>query len=333
MKLSLVLTTINKPNKNIKIFSEKCKEKNWKFLIIGDSKTPNGYKIKYGDFYSIGSQKKLSFRFSKICPNNSYTRKNIGYLLAMQNKSDVIVETDDDNCPKQNFFNKINLLHKVNELTGSKWVNVYLKFIKKKISIWPRGLPLNYIFNKPKFIKKKITKEFYLQQGVCEGNPDVDAIFRLTNSKIDIQFNNNLKFSLGDCLSPFNSQNTIWFKKIFPLMYLPVTCTMRATDILRSFITLIILKNDNKKILFFGTTMFQDRNEHNLMNDFEQELGIYLNNYKIVELLKKIKIKKGEKHYLNNLKKMYLVLIKNKIFSKNELNYLNAWISDCKKLN
>lgn len=331
MKLSLVLTTINKPNKNIKIFSQKSSKKKWKFLVIGDIKTPNNYKISYGDFYSINSQKKLSFKFAKICPHNSYTRKNIGYLLAMKNKSDVIIETDDDNCPKNNFFKEINLTHHVRELAGSKWENIYLNFISNK-NIWPRGLPLNSIFNKPKYLNKRINDKFYLQQGVCEGNPDVDAIFRLTNSKINISFKNNLKFSLGKCLSPFNSQNTIWFKKIFPLMYLPVTCTMRATDIWRSLIALIILGNDNKKILFFGTTMHQKRNEHNLMNDFEQEISIYLNSNKIIEILKKVKIKKGEKNYFDNLKKLYLVLIKYEIFSKDEIKYLNAWIDDCKKL-
>ena len=44
-------------------------------------------------------------------------------------------------------------------------------------------------------------------------------------------------------------------------MYLPVTCTMRCTDIWRSLIALKILNNEGKKILFFGTTMFQKRNK------------------------------------------------------------------------
>ena len=57
-------------------------------------------------------------------------------------------------------------------------------------------------------------------------------------------------------------------------MYLPVTCTMRSTDIIRSLITLRILQNDNKKILFFGTTMFQKRNVHNILKDFELEIPL-----------------------------------------------------------
>ena len=34
---------------------------------------------------------------------NSYFRKNLGYLVAMKSKSKIIVETDDDNYPKNNF--------------------------------------------------------------------------------------------------------------------------------------------------------------------------------------------------------------------------------------
>ena len=69
----------------------------------------------------------------------------------------------------------------------------------------------------------------------------------------EIKYHSHLcQLSLGYSFSPFNSQNTIWFKAIFPLLYLPVTCNMRCTDIWRGLIALNILQNDNKKILFFG---------------------------------------------------------------------------------
>ena len=58
-------------------------------------------------------------------------------------------------------------------------------------------------------------------------------------------------------------------------MYLPVTCTMRATDIWHRLITSNILLNDNLPILFFGTNMKQVRNIHNLINDLKQEMPLY----------------------------------------------------------
>ena len=113
-------------------------------------------------------------------------------------------------------------------------------------------------------------------------------------------------------------------------MYLPVTCSMRCTDIWRSLIALRILKNDGKKILFFGTTMFQDRNFHDLNKDFDQEVPMYVNNKKMFNILNNTKFKKGEKNYLKNLLKAYKILIKYNFIPKDELKFINAWISDIK---
>ena len=332
MKTSLVITTINKVNKNIKLFSKNSKKNKWDFIVIGDKKTPKNFKIKYGSYFNLNSQKKIKFNFSSKCPINNYARKNIGYLLAMKKGAEVIVETDDDNYPRNSFFKKKILKHKTKEIANNSWINIYNLFLKKKITIWPRGLPLDEINRGKIYLKKKIKGNFYLQQGVCDGNPDVDAIYRLINKNININFKKNYKISLGNSISTYNSQNTVWFKIIFPLLYLPVTCSMRCTDILRSLIARKILKNDNKKILFFGTTMYQKRNYHNLIKDFEQESQMYLNNKKIFNLLNKLKLEKGSKKYLKNLVISYKSLIKKKFISTSELKYLNAWIKDCKFL-
>lgn len=331
MKTSLVITTINKPNDNIRLFSKNSKKNKWDFIVIGDKKTPKKFNIKYGSYFSLKKQKKLSLSFAKKCPENNYARKNIGYLLAISNNADVIVETDDDNIPKKNFFKKIKLIHKVNQLNSLGWINIYLQFIKKDEIIWPRGLPFEYISKKAKINLKKIKSNFYLQQGVCEGNPDVDAVYRLINSKINIKFKSHLKYSLGKGISPLNSQNTIWHKNIFPLLYLPVTCSMRATDIWRGLVARHILSLNGLKILFFGTTMFQKRNFHNLHKDFEEEMPVYLNNKKIVDILKDINMKKGTKYFSENLIKSYSSLIKNRIISRDEMTYLSYWMKDLNK--
>ena len=332
MKKTLVVTTINKPNKNIRALINLCKKYNSDFIIIGDKKSPKKFKVDHALFYDLKRQLKLNLYFSKICPINSYARKNIGYLIATKKGNQVIIETDDDNYPKKIFFKNIKLNHYVEELNNYTWVNVYKKFLLKKMEVWPRGLPLNKININPIFKKKKVKKDFFLQQGVCEGNPDVDAIFRILNEKINIKFKKNFKFSLGKATSPLNSQNTIWFKKVFPLLYLPVTCSMRATDIWRGFIALNIIKKDNMNVLFFGTTMKQIRNIHNLANDLKQEMPLFQDVIKGVNILQNTRFKKGSKNYLDNLFKSYKVLIDNKIFKKKELFYLNAWIKDVKKL-
>ena len=189
MNVSLVITTINSPNKNIKKFDKNCKNKKWSFIVIGDKKTPKNFKLNYGKFMSINQQNKLNFNFSRKCPQNSYARKNIGYLTAIYNNTDVIVETDDDNYPYNNFFEDKKLIHDAKIVNmKNKWVNIYKIFNKKNSFCWPRGIPLDEIHNNKIQYKKNNKSEFFLQQGVCEGNPDVDAIFRLLNKKINIKF-------------------------------------------------------------------------------------------------------------------------------------------------
>ena len=107
---------------------------------------------------------------------------------------------------------------------------------------------------------------------------------------------------------------------------------MRATDIWRGFIALNIIRNDNMNVLFFGTTMKQIRNIHNLANDLKQEMPLYQDVLNGLNILQNTKFKKGPKNYLDNLFKSYKILIENKIFEKKELIYLNAWIKDCKRL-
>ena len=315
----------------------KAVKNKWNFIVVGDKKTPKKFKLSHAKF--INYKKKIDdISFSEKCPINTYARKNIGYLKSIKNNSELIVETDDDNSTLKNFFipfslySESQIIHKNNE-----WINIYNYFVDKKYidKIWPRGLPLDKIKkdNNEKIIKKRKKKNLVIQS-LCNGNPDVDAIYRLMNPKIEnFKFIKDKKFFISKkSYVPFNSQSTIWYSDAFPLLYLPVTCTFRSTDIWRSLIAQIILNSDDKLVLFQSPTVFQDRNKHDLMKDFESEVPVYLENRKIINLLKNIKFKKSPKKYLDNLLKSYEILVKNKIFKKQEITYLKSWINDYKKI-
>ena len=156
----------------------------------------------------------------------------------------------------------------------------------------------------------------------------------MNKSKNNVKFISNRKYFVSkNSICPFNSQSTIWSKEAFPLMYLPSHCSMRTTDIWRGLIAERILKNDNKNILYSSPIVFQKRNKHDLMVDFKDEVPVYLKNNQIVEILKNIKLKKGKNHYLKNLKICYLELVKHKIFPKDELKILKAWIKNINLIN
>lgn len=326
--ISLVLTTINKFNK-IKKIDYITKKNSIRFIVIGDKKTNKNFKTIYGYYFDIKSQKKLGFNYENKCPYNSYSRKNIGYLLAIKKKSSFIFETDDDNAIDNKSLKDIFLNHKAINVTNAGWVNIYKTFLKNKnIEIWPRGLPLENINNKA-ITGKSYKKNYFVQQGICNGDPDVDAIFRLINKKRNFIFKKNIKLSIGPrTFVPLNSQNTIWYQKAFPLLYLPSYCSMRATDIWRGLIAKIILSNDNKFILYKSSDVYQKRNYHNLIKDLKEEMEMYRNLNFVSKILTNLKMVKGHKNYSKNLIIIYEKLVKLRIFPKKELSLVKLWIAD-----
>ena len=331
-KTSLIITTINKPNYNLREYAKYCKKNDWEFIVVGDKKTPKNFNLRNCLF--VDYKKKIKgLNFPKFCLLNSYARKNIGYLISIKNNTNIIVETDDDNMPLKNFFKPINLFEKAKIISKKNdWLNIYNYFLKNsKIKIWPRGLPLDKInFSSDKIIKKSKLLPISVVQSVCNGNPDVDAIFRLMNkNEKNIKFLPNLKFFLDqNTYCPFNSQSTTWIRECFPLLYLPSFCSMRTTDIWRSLIAQVILNNNNKKILFISPNVFQIRNEHDLLSDFESEIPVYLKNKKLINLLSELSLKKGSNNYIENLVKCYEALVKKNFLPKKELILLNYWVKD-----
>ncbi len=332
-KVTLVLTTINSYNKVRKI-DNLANKNSVNFIVIGDKKSPKNFKLVYGDYFDVKKQGKLDFNIIKKCPYHSYSRKNIGYLKAIKLKSTFIIETDDDNEIKENFFKNITLHHSAKNILTNGWINIYNAFLKNKnIKIWPRGLPFENISKDFVISKNKVKKYFYVQQGICNGDPDVDAIFRLISKKKNFIFKKNLKFSINPrTYVPINSQNTLWYYKAFPLLYLPSYCSMRATDIWRGLIAKIILANDRKNILFKSSDVFQKRNVHNLVSDLKDEMEIYQNLNFVFNKLSKLKLYKGEKNYPKNLLKVYKILVSLNLFPEKELDLVKLWIRDFDEL-
>ena len=171
----VVVTSIASPNIVLKNIAENCLKTKRDFLVIGDTKSPANFALQGCEFVSLATQKKLSFRLATHCLEKHYARKNIGYLLALKKGYDVIVETDDDNMPKPDFWKHRIRTPKVNWIAESQWVNVYHYFSEK--NIWPRGFPLEFLQPDTSFnIQAPLVKTCPIQQGLADDNPDVDAI-------------------------------------------------------------------------------------------------------------------------------------------------------------
>ena len=74
--------------------------------------------------------------------------------------------------------------------------------------------------------------------------------------------------------------------------------------------------------------MRQERNEHDLMNDFREELPGYLNNTRVCEVLGELPLQSGLDKINDNLRSCYEALVKLNVIDQRELPLLDAWISD-----
>jgi len=328
----LIITSVApSSNRVLQTFASECPQNNMHFIVIGDSKSPAEFNLGNCDFYSLDQQKGLPFKTAGSLPECKYSRKNLGYLLAMRQGAKVIIETDDDNFPTAGFWEDRRSRQTSYILSNMGWVNIYRYYTIE--NIWPRGFALEHL--RDEFIPLDNKTEDIccpIQQGLCNENPDVDGIYRLT-LPLPLTFKRKGNIALGHgSWCPFNSQNTTWFKEAFPLMYLPTWCSFRMTDIWRSFIAQRIAWVNGWNILFHDATVYQQRNEHNILKDFEDEIPGYLNNGMICGELMKLDLKTGTSHIFENMMKCYNTFIKSGLIDKREIALLEDWVNDCKTM-
>jgi len=315
----IVITTVNQKTTAIRAFEN---FDSWRLILVGDKKTP---ELDSPGFLSTARQAELKLELDSYLPYNHYARKNIGYLYAFRSGASVIYDTDDDNIPYEN-WQVYDFQNETCLSSSGKYLNIYKYFSTR--NIWPRGLPLDEIGTGVESIKSKPAR-IGVWQGVADKDPDVDAIYRLTdNTPCIFRKKPPVHISLVS-YCPFNSQNTTWTSAVFPLMYLPSTVTFRFTDILRGYVAQRIMRAHNFALGFHSATVYQERNEHDLMRDFMDEIICYTRIKELVGILDELQLGSSIE---DDMLGVYEALHKNEFVSHIELEILNAWLTDIKAI-
>lgn len=331
MNCSLVMTSIAAPdNQVLRTFARECAVNDVPFIVVGDFKSPGRFQLNKCDYWGLDRQRQLPFELAGILPENTYARKNIGYLIAMRNNTEVIVETDDDTLPKPEFWHERRRAITAQVLEGADWVNVYRCFTHHHI--WPRGFAVEKLHGLQGLGSSVTSREVDapVQQGLSDENPDVDALYRLT-LPLPMTFDRARPVALGvNTWCPINSQNTTWFREAFPLLYLPSLCSFRLTDIWRGLIAQRIAWTCGWHVVFHNATVFHDRNEHDLLKDFQDEITGYLNNGRIAEELQGLDLKSGTEAIFDNLLTCYAMMVDRGHLAGDEIALVEAWTNDCR---
>ena len=325
-RLACVLTTIQEPTPCVLALAQALARYRSHLIVIGDRKGPARFELAGAAFYSLADQERLPFLLARLLPTGHYGRKNLGYLLAMQQRADCIYETDDDNRPGPSWRPR-NLETTARRAAGAAWYNVYRDFTSERI--WPRGFPLEALHNVHEAAPAQVCPlAAPIQQGLADGAPDVDAVWRMV-------FGQEFRFECRPSVlvpaaswCPFNSQSTWWWPVAYPLLYLPSYCSFRMTDIWRSFVAQRCLWALGAGVVFHAPEVIQERNAHRIIRDFEEEIPGYLQNQRLVDCLAKLDLADGADAVGDNLRRCYAALIEAGIVGPEEMRLIEAWIAD-----
>jgi hypothetical protein len=325
LKKTIVITSIFPPTEAVRAFARMPDHHT---IVVGDKKTPAEWALDGVDYLSVAEQESSPYSLSKQLPFNHYCRKMLGYLRAIERGAQVVIDTDDDNIPKPGWtFPSFDGTHdRLPAALG--FINIYRLFTLQHI--WPRGLPLDSVLKKTNLETSPGDCRVGIWQGLADGDPDVDAIYRLTNGA-ECLFESHAPVVLGvGTVTPFNSQNTAIRRELFPLLYLPVLVTFRFTDILRGLVAQPIMAACGYSLGFVEANVFQERNPHDYLKDFDSEIPVYQHSRMAYETALEAV---SDTHSIGaNLLAVYSALHRKGIVQAEELNALEAWLSDLEKI-
>ena len=331
-KLFAVVTTIQAPTPAVRELHRRLAETGGRLVVAGDKKGPAAFNLPDCDFLSLETQRASGFNLAEALPTGHYARKNIGYLHAIRAGAACIYETDDDNAPLAAWAPRAETVADARRVAGSGWTNVYRHFTGDP-RIWPRGFPLERLADPvAPCAPAGAPVRAPIQQGLVNGSPDVDAVWRLTQDR-PFDFESRAPVALGPgqwC--PFNTQSTWWWPAAYPLLYVPSHCSFRMCDIWKSFVAQRCLWALGTSVVFHAPEVVQDRNPHDYRRDFEDEVPGYLHNARIAEILAGLFLAPGAAAVADNLRACYAALVGAQIFPPAETALVTAWLADLERM-
>jgi hypothetical protein len=276
----IVVTSINPPTSTIKKLATL---KDWRVVLVGDTKTPKNWTYPGITYLSVEMQVALGLSVTRLIRTRAYQRKNIGYIYAILHGARIIYETDDDNELQVDVVPMIS--------TGSNGVAYMLEYNSTELHInhhahfgqpstWPRGYPLEAIGDPHVNNLHRASVVPAVQQGLANGDPDMDAIFRLTrkprDKRIDFSFKQVEPIALPKgSFGPFNAQNTLFTYEGLWATVLPQTVEFRVCDIWRAYYVQRLLWGVGAQLTFVAPYVYQLRNAHTYYDDYVSEKQIY----------------------------------------------------------
>lgn len=319
------------------------KIKGWQLLAVGNSNTPKDWALKGTIHLSLELQAQLGFRVVDYLPYDSYVRKSVGYLFAIQHGAKKIFDVDDrgevidDDIGKHFDVELIGeearqevILQYSHENPNRTVVNPYVHFGQR--SVWPRGLPLENVgeIGHEEYYTEVFGGKQFIQQGISNGLPDVDSVFYFTRKTgleaFDIRFDEHApKVALPQgMMVPVNSFNTIFHSSAFWALMLPVSVSSMASDVLRGYWAQRLLWEIGGYVVVYPPTIHRhDRIE---AYPFSEEKDLHVN---VGRLIKFLVSWRSDKHNLfEKVLQLSYVMAEEGFWTEKDVKFTAAWLQD-----
>lgn len=305
----VVVTSINAPTPALVALDRRP---GWRMVVVGDLKSVwnDATAAAWGrlantTFLTVQQQREWAssreLLLHDLLPFNHYARKNLGYLFAVAHGARVVYDTDDDNVLQEEADDWLMPAAVPAADATFLWpvqrdvpvVNPFRYFGRD--DVWPRGYPLHLLHPQAQAQRAEAAPAGmrhvrpWVQQLLAAGDPDTDAIFRLTRPT-DV---GNVWFDTDKpgvvlppgVMAPVNSQATLFHHQALWGAVIPVGVPFRVCDIWRGYWLQRLLWHLGGVVAVVPAHVLHDRNAHDYMADFEDELQLYLRSGDVVSSL------------------------------------------------
>lgn len=274
MKKAIVCTTVNPPTKALKNFMAACKKEGWRLFIVGDQRSPHedyitldqGYD--YVTYLSPEKQEEISKKLSDLIGWNCIQRRNFGFIAAYRWGAEVIATVDDDNIPCEKWGKNVKVGEFREVLTYDTKTELFDPLSPIYPHLWHRGFPIQLLDERKISFQKLVKRHVLVQADLWDGDPDIDAVCRITLAP-QVKDVATVTPYTSNKMMPFNSQNTFLHRDCFPTYFL-FPHIGRMDDIWASYYLQSRFPNSN--VVFAKASVYQERNEHDLTKDLENEM-------------------------------------------------------------
>ena len=201
-------------------------------------------------------------------------------------------------------------------------------------SLWPRGYPLEELeHNTAHDYQLCSVPQASIRQGLANGEPDVDAILRLT-----LRRHRDVGKVMFDAVAPrivipsgtfvpFNSRNTVFARDALWALILPVTPSDSVCDIYRSYWAQALLWLVDGHLGFYPPNVMRIRNARSVLKDLSHETRIYQDMGQLVKFLHNWKCN-PQLSLFGCMITLAKDMVLNKFWLKRDADVIRAWVVD-----